>query len=145
MRLPKYFNPHFAIDATRTVSRKTLQVQNDVRNGVEPGREADGVGRSSDEVEGLHIKLEEIISKRLKLKRVLTPSDEPRSSKRSKLIEEGERQLVEPEQTPEPVSESISSYSSKQATNPSQAFRLVSKSLPPRAVYLTPKPPKAVL
>lgn len=112
MHLPKYLNPHLAVDATRTVSRKTLQVQNDVGDEAEPGGEVGGVGPSRHEVdsEGLHVKLEEIVSKRLKLKRDLTPSNEPRSNKRSKLVDEGKRQLVEPEQTSEPVGEFISSY-----------------------------------
>ena len=104
MRLPKYSNPHLAVDATRTVSRKALQT--DVGDEVEPGGQAGDFGLGKREVEDLHLKLEEIVSKRLKLKRVLTPLDEPRSNKRSKPpVEGGEEQLVEPEQTSEPVGE----------------------------------------
>jgi len=110
MRLPKYYNPHLAVDATRTVSRKTLQ--NDAGDEVESGERAGDVGLGQHEVEGLQVKLEEIVSKRLKLKRVLTPSDEPRSKKRRELsVEEAEGQLVGREQTSEPVGEFKSSHS----------------------------------
>ena len=121
MRLPKYFNPHLAVDATRPISRKTLR--NDVGDEVEPGGEAGGVGLARHEVEGMHEKLEEIVSKRLKLKRVLAPTDEPRSNKRSKLlVEEGEVQLVGPEQTSGPIGELESSYSPQVSHQPLPSF-----------------------
>ena len=63
------------------------------------------------------------MSKRLKLKRVLTPTDEPRSNKRSKLlVEEGEVQLVGPEQTSGPIGELESSYSPQVSHQPLPSF-----------------------
>ena len=104
MRLPKYSNPHLTADTTRIVSRETLRLQDD---DVEWGGEAEDVQPDKREVEDLRAKLEGIVSKRLKLKRALTSSDESRSSKRTKLlVEDGEGGLIEP---PEPVGEFESS------------------------------------
>ena len=142
MHLPKYSNPHFAVDATRVVSRKTLQLQDE--GYVGGGGECD-VELGRQEAEGLRAKLEEIIAKRLKLKRVLTPSGDSRPNKRCKtLVEEGEGKPVEPQQTSEPVGEFRFSCSPRAGHQPPKDFRLVSKSLPPRTIYLTPKPPKVV-
>jgi len=113
MRLLKYSNPHLAVDATRIVSRKTLQLQNNAGDGVERGGEADDVELDrAAETEGLHVKLEEIVAKRLNLKRVLTPSGEPRSNKRRRVVvEEGEGKAVEPQLATESVGEFEFSYS----------------------------------
>ena len=99
MRLPKYSNPHLIVDATQVVTRKTLQLQDESGDDVE---------RGGEEVEDLQLKLEEIVSKRLKLKRVLTPSDGPRPIKRRKMLVEEERNYVEPHHHSEPVGEFIS-------------------------------------
>ena len=104
MRLPKYSNPHLTFDATQVVSRKTLQLQDGADDDVE---------RGGEEVEDLQVKLEEILSKRLKLKRVLTPSDGPRPIKRRKMLVEEERNSVEPHHHSEPVGEFISSPSTQ--------------------------------
>lgn len=123
MRLPKYSNPHFAADATRTVSRKTLQLQDDADHGVERSGEVDNVGLDEQEVEDLHVKLGEIVSKRIKLKRALAPSDEPHSKKRRKILaEEGDGNRTELE----PVGEFKSSCSPQAAaeSSPSLPFGL---------------------
>jgi len=110
MHFPKYFNPHLTDDTTRTVSRKTLRLQDDVDADVEGGRDVGGVGLGGQEVEDLHAILDKVISERLKHKRAFVPSDVPHSSKRHKILaEEGES--VEPQQHPEPVGEFTSSCS----------------------------------
>ena len=105
MRLPKHHNPHLAVDATEVVSRKTLQLQDNSGDDLE---------HDGEEVTDLHVKLEEIVSKRLKLKRVLASSDESHLSKRRKLLSgEGERKPVEPQQHSEPVGEFTSPCSTQ--------------------------------
>ena len=105
MRLPKHHNPHLAVDATEVVSRKTLQLQDNT---------GDDLGHDGEEVTDLHVKLEEIVSKWLKLKRFLASSDESHLSKRRKLLSgEGERKTVERQQHPEPVGEFTSSCSTQ--------------------------------
>jgi len=119
MRLPKYSNPHLAVDTTRIVSRETLQLQGDTCDDVGRDGEADDAELDRLEAESLHVKLEEIVSKRLKLKRALTPSGESRSKKRSRmLVEEGEGELVEPQRASEPVGEFKFSYSSRANRQP---------------------------
>jgi hypothetical protein len=108
MRLPKHSNPHLIADTTRIVSRKTLHLQDDVDDDTERGGETDGVGLDGQEVEDLYGKLDMIVSKRLKFKRAFAPSDEPSSSKRSKILVEGEGKPIEP---PEPVGVCTSSCS----------------------------------
>ena len=107
MHLPKHSNPHLIAGATRTVSRKTLRLQDDAGDSAEWSGEADEVVLAGgQEADDLHAKLDKIISKRLKLKRALAPSDEPRSSKRSKIMaEEGEERPDELQEHPEPVGE----------------------------------------
>ena len=130
MRLPKYSNPHLTFDAIQVVSRKTLQLQDDAGDDVE---------RDGEEVEDLQVKLEEIVSKRLKLKRVLTPSDGPRPIKRRKMLVEEERNSVEPHHHSEPVGEFISSPSTQASHQISPKpsvwyrnhYRLVSSISPP--------------
>ena len=105
MRLPKYSNPHSVVDATQVVSRKTLWLQDDVGDGLE---------RDGEEVKDLRVKLEEIVSKRFKLKRVLTSEDDSHSSKLRRIPpEDGEGKPAEPQQHPEPVGELISSCSTQ--------------------------------
>jgi len=112
MHLPKYSNPHLIADATRVISRKTLQLQGGADGDVELDGEADGVGLDREEVENLHIKLDKIVSKRLKLKRAPPPSDEPYFNKRRKtLVKEGEEKPDERQQHSEPVGESVFSCS----------------------------------
>lgn len=106
MHLPKYSNPHLVVDTTRIVSRRTLQLEDDADADadVERGGEVTGVRLDRREVEDLHMKLDGIVSKRLKLKRALSPSGEAHSSKRHKVLaEEGK---PTPQQHPEPVGES---------------------------------------
>ncbi|KAF9649886.1 hypothetical protein BDM02DRAFT_3185961 [Thelephora ganbajun] len=145
MHLPKYSNPHLVTNTTRIVSRKALQLQGDADDDVERDGEAYEVGLDEQEVEDLHAKLDKIVSKRLKLKRALESSHETHSNKKRRTLAEGEGRLVDPQQHSEPVSEFTSSRSLQ--TNhqlPLQAFRLISKSLPPRAIHLTPKPFKVI-
>jgi hypothetical protein len=93
MHLPKHSNPHLISDAIRIVSRKSLQDDSD----------GDAARLDSREMEDLHATLDNIVSKRLKLKRNFAPSDEPHSSKRHKASANG----VEPQQHSEPVGEFI--------------------------------------
>jgi len=78
------------------------------------------VGLDRQEVEDLRVKLDKVVSKRFKLKRTPTSSDEPRFSKRPKVQAEEERTSVEPRQD----SELVSSH--------------------PRVIHLVPKPPKSI-
>lgn len=106
MHLPKYSNPHLVVDTTRIVSRRTLQLEDDADADVERVGEVTGVRLDRREVEDLHMKLDEIVSKRLRLKRALAPSSgEAHSSKRHKVLAE-EGKPTEPQQHPEPFGES---------------------------------------
>lgn len=104
MHLPKHSNPHLIADDTRIVSRKSLQFQDDSDGDVEQSEAVDASRLDSQETEDLHATLDKIVSKRLKLKRTFTPSDELHSSKRHKASAEE----VEPQQHSEPVGELIS-------------------------------------
>ena len=110
MHLPKYFNPHLTHGTTRIVSRKTLWLEDGAGAGAEGGGDVGGVELDGQEVEDLHMMLDKIVSKRLKLKRAFEPSDGPHSSKRRKTLTE-EGTSIEPQQPSEPVGEFTSSCS----------------------------------
>ena len=110
MHLPKYSNPRLIVGATRVVSRETLRLQGD-GDGADRDREADEIGLDGYEVKNLHVKLNKIVSKRLKLKRALTPPDELHRSKKTKTTAEEEGKPTEPRQCPEPIGESTPSCS----------------------------------
>ena len=111
MHLPKQSNPHLIVNATRIVSRKFLQFQDDSGGDIGQSGVMDGTRPDSQEMEGLHATLDKMVSKRLKLKRTLRPSDEPHSSKRHKTSAEEESKSVEPQQHSKPVGGVIPSYS----------------------------------
>jgi len=111
MHLPKHSNPHLIVDATQIVSRKALRHQDDGGEDVDRDREADEAGLDIHEVEDLYVKLDKIVSKRLKLKRSLTLSDECDPNKRTKTATGEEGKPPEPQQHPEPVGEFIPSCS----------------------------------
>ncbi|KAF9790941.1 hypothetical protein BJ322DRAFT_1104586 [Thelephora terrestris] len=125
MRLPRYHNPQLKPEATRIVSRKALQLEGDADDEVAQDGKVGGIGIGLEEteVEDLYAKLDKIVSKRLKPKRTLEPSEGILSGKRRKILAEGKS--AGPLDHPQPV-----------------AFRLVSRSLPPRAIHLSPKPAK---
>ena len=87
-----------------------MRLQDGSEGGVEPSGDVDGIGLSKQEEEDLHAKLDKIVSKRLKLKRALTPSDEPHPSKRHRTLAE-EGKSADPQLLSEPVGEFTSSSS----------------------------------
>jgi len=132
MNLPKYFNPHLTFDTTRIVSRRTLQLEDDIDDNTEQGgdhrEELDRL-----EVEDLRAKLDKTVSKRFKLTQTPTSSDGSHFNKRRKVQpEEGGRTSVEPRQDSEPVSKFISSRS------PSRSYLNSSPSLPSGIKIITP-------
>ena len=144
MRLPQYSNPQFLSDNTRTVSRRALQLEDDANDDTALGEKADEMMLETKDVEDLHVKLDKIISKRLKLKRSLESSDETSSSKRHKRQrDEGEGKPAEHRDS-EPVGKFRSSSSPQSCRQPLKVFRLVSKWLPPRTIYLNSKPSEVI-
>ena len=81
MPLPKYPNPQFVSSRTQIISRRALQLEHDY---ADDDSEPDETSLERKDVEDLHAELDKIVSKRLKLKRVLDPSDETPPSKRRK-------------------------------------------------------------
>ena len=107
MHLQKHSNPHIIADATKIVSRKVLQFQDNSDGDVEQNGAVDAARPDIQEIKNLRVTLDRIVSKRLKLKRKFTPSDEPHSRKRHKASAEE----VEPQQRSEPVGELVSQHS----------------------------------
>ena len=106
MRLPKPPNPQFVSGSTRIVSRRVLQLDDHVGDDAEPDAgEVDETTLGEKDVEDLYAKLDKIVSKRLKLKRVLEPSDETSSKRRKILRTEGGRKPPGHQQDSEPVGE----------------------------------------
>lgn len=88
MRLPKHSNPQLIPGGTRIVSRRALQLEDDASGDATQDGGAGERMLEKKDVEDLHAELDKIVSKRLKLKRALEPSDEDSSSKRRKVIKE---------------------------------------------------------
>lgn len=117
MSLPKYSSPQVISDSIRIVSRRALQLEDGVGDGAALGGEADRMTPERKDVEGLYAKLDKIVSKRLKLKRVLELPDETSLSKKHKARrEEGEGKSAGCQQDSMPVGKLTSS-------SPSQSSR----------------------
>ena len=112
MHLPKYSNPQLILNTTRIVSRRALRSEDDTGDGVVQDGEAGGVGLERKEVDDLYAKLDKIVSKRLKLKRVPEPSEESPSGKKRKILAEDGKPAVGPQQHSEPVGKFTSPCSS---------------------------------
>ena len=101
MRLPKHSN------FIQSVSRSTLQFEGHTGDDAALGREANETMLERKEAEDLYAKLDKIVSKRLKLKRVLGPPDETSPSKRRKVLKQEEDKPTGHQQDSEPVGELI--------------------------------------
>lgn len=90
MRLPKYSNPQLIPDDTRIVSRRSLQLEDDAGGDVMEDGELNGAPSPEVRkgVEDLYRRLDEIVSNRLKFKRVLGTSDDSPSTKRRRILAE---------------------------------------------------------
>jgi hypothetical protein len=145
MRLPKHSNPNLAGDTTRIVSRRTLQLEDDAGDDLP---QDGGVGEVNleREVEVLYARLDKIVSGRLRLKSILQAPDELPNKRRKTFTEKGPNNTAALQQHSEPVGESDASSFLQQTTNQLlfEVFRLVSKSLPPRAIHISPKPSKVI-
>ena len=101
MHLPKYSNPYLIDDATRIVSRRTLQLEND--DPAQDGEAGKVPPEMIKEVDNLHARLDKIVSGRLKLKRAPESPEEPPRTKTRKIPIEGNS--AGPQHLSEPVSE----------------------------------------
>ena len=123
MRLPKYSNPHLIPDDTRIVSRRSLQLEDGVGDDVMEDEGLNGAPSLEvrKDVEDLYKRLDKIVSKRFKLKRVLEASDESSSIKRRKILaEEREGQPAGLQRLSEPVGKKDVSFDP-----PGQAVKLL--------------------
>ena len=138
MHLPKHSNPRSVSNRTQIVSRSALQLEDE-------DAEADETTTlERKDIEDLHAELDKIVSKRLKLKRVLDPFDETSPSKRDKgtRVKGQGKPAGDHQEGLEPAGKSTSSSPPPPHLPDTnfQVFRLVSKWLPPRTIHLSPKP-----
>jgi hypothetical protein len=121
MRLPKHSNPSLAGDTTRIVSRRTLQLEDDVGDDIPQGEGVDEVNLER-EVEVLYARLDKIVSGRLRLKRTLQAPDELPGKMRKIFTEKKPSNATALQQHSEPVGEFDASSFPQQTSNQLLSF-----------------------